>query len=166
MYAWQFAKAVYISRLNGWTQFASMQNHVNLLYREEEREMLPFCEDQKIAVIPWSPLARGRLTRDWNESTSRQETDQFGKTLYTQAIDSDHKIIDAVGALAAVHGIPRAQIATAWILQKSAVTAPIIGASKPHHLTDAVAALSVKLTPEEITTLEEPYVPRTVAGFK
>jgi aryl-alcohol dehydrogenase-like predicted oxidoreductase len=166
MYAWQFAKAVYISRLNGWTQFASMQNHVNLLYREEEREMLPFCEDQKIAVIPWSPLARGRLTRDWNESTSRQETDQFGKTLYTQAIDSDHKIIDAVGALAAVRGIPRAQIATAWILQKSAVTAPIIGASKPHHLTDAVAALSVKLTPEEITTLEEPYVPRTVAGFK
>ncbi|MGO4568801.1 aldo/keto reductase [Rhizobium sp. 2YAF20] len=166
MYAWQFAKAVYISRLNGWTQFASMQNHVNLLYREEEREMLPFCEDQKIAVIPWSPLARGRLTRDWNESTSRQETDQFGKTLYTQAIDSDHKIIDAVGALAAVHGVPRAQIATAWILQKSAVTAPIIGASKPHHLTDAVAALSVKLKPEEITTLEEPYVPRTVAGFK
>ncbi|PZM09459.1 aldo/keto reductase [Rhizobium tubonense] len=166
MYAWQFAKAVYISRLNGWTQFVSMQDHLNLLYREEEREMLPFCEDQKIAVIPWSPLARGRLTRDWNESTSRQETDQFGKTLYTQAIDSDRKIIDAVGALAAARGIPRAQIATAWIAQKSAVTAPIIGASKPHHLTDAVAALSVKLTPEEIATLEAPYVPREVAGFK
>jgi aryl-alcohol dehydrogenase-like predicted oxidoreductase len=166
MHAWQFAKAVYISRLNGWTQFVSMQDHLNLLYREEEREMLPFCEDQKIAVIPWSPLARGRLTRDWNESTSRQETDQFGKTLYTQAIDSDRKIIDAVGALAASRGVPRAQIATAWITQKSAVTAPIIGASKPHHLTDAVAALSVKLTSEEIATLEDPYVPRAVAGFK
>ena len=166
MHAWEFAKAVYISRLNGWTQFVSMQDHLNLLYREEEREMLPFCEDQKIAVIPWSPLARGRLTRDWNESTSRSESDQVGKTLYNQAIESDKKIIDAVGALAKARGVPRAQIGIAWIAQKSAVTAPIVGASKPHHLTDAVAALSVKLTEEEIATLEAPYVPRGIAGFQ
>jgi aryl-alcohol dehydrogenase-like predicted oxidoreductase len=166
MYSWQFAKAVYTSRLNGWTQFVSMQNHVNLLYREEEREMLPFCEDQKIAVIPWSPLARGRLTRDWDEKTARSETDEFGKTLYTQAIDADRKIVEAVGTIAKARGIPRAQVATAWLLQKSAVTAPIIGASKPGHLTDAVASLSVKLTPEEIETLEAPYLPHHVAGFK
>ena len=165
MHAWEFAKAVYISRMNGWTQFVSMQDHLNLLYREEEREMLPFCEDQKIAVIPWSPLARGRLTRDWNESTSRQESDQFGKTLYNQAIDSDKQIIDAVGTLAKARGVSRAQIGLAWVAQKSAVTAPIVGASKPHHLTDAVAALSVKLTAEEIATLEAPYVPRGIAGF-
>ncbi|WFR94862.1 aldo/keto reductase [Rhizobium tumorigenes] len=166
MHAWEFAKAVYISRLHGWTQFVSMQDHLNLLYREEEREMLPFCEDQKIAVIPWSPLARGRLTRDWNESTSRQESDQFGKTLYNQAVESDRQIIDAVGALATARGVSRAQIGIAWIAQKSAVTAPIVGASKPHHLTDAVAALSVKLTAEEIAALEAPYVPRGIAGFE
>lgn len=166
MYTWQFAKAIYISRLNGWTQFVSMQNHLNLLYREEEREMLPFCEDQKIAVIPWSPLARGRLARDWDESTERTQTDEFGKTLYTQAIESDHQIIDAVGTLAKTHNVPRAQVATAWLLQKSAVTAPIIGASKPHHLTDAVSALSLKLTAEQVATLETPYVPRRIAGFK
>jgi aryl-alcohol dehydrogenase-like predicted oxidoreductase len=166
MYAWQFAKAIYISRLNGWTQFVSMQNHVNLLYREEEREMLPFCEDQKIAVIPWSPLARGRLTRDWDESTNRSETDVFGKTLYTQAVEADRKIVEAVGTIAAKRGVPRAQVATAWILQKSAVTAPIVGASKPGHLTDAVASLAIKLTPEEIAMLEEPYIPHQVAGFK
>ncbi|MBZ5760955.1 MULTISPECIES: aldo/keto reductase [Rhizobium] len=165
MHAWEFAKAVYTSRLHGWTQFVSMQDHLNLLYREEEREMLPFCEDQKIAVIPWSPLARGRLTRDWNESTSRQESDQFGKTLYNQAVESDRQIIDAVGALAKARGVSRAQIGIAWIAQKSAVTAPIVGASKPHHLTDAVAALSVKLTAEEVATLEAPYVPRGIAGF-
>ncbi len=166
MHAWEFAKAVYTSRLHGWTQFVSMQDHLNLLYREEEREMLPFCEDQKIAVIPWSPLARGRLTRDWNESTSRQESDQFGKTLYNQSVESDRQIIDAVGALAKARGVSRAQIGIAWIAQKSAVTAPIVGASKPHHLTDAVAALSVKLTAEEIATLEAPYVPRGIAGFE
>jgi len=166
MYAWQFAKAIYTSRLNGWTEFVSMQDHLNLLYREEEREMLPFCEDQKIAVIPWSPLARGRLTRDWDEATARTESDEFGKTLYTQALEADHKIVDAVGAVAKARGIPRAQVATAWILQKSAVTAPIIGASKPGHITDAVASLEVKLTPEEVEALESPYVPHGVAGFK
>lgn len=166
MYAWQFAKAIYTSRLNGWTEFVSMQDHLNLLYREEEREMLPFCEDQKIAVIPWSPLARGRLTRDWDEATARTESDEFGKTLYTQALEADRKIVDAVGVVAKARGIPRAQVATAWILQKSAVTAPIIGASKPSHITDAVASLEVKLTSEEIETLESPYVPHGVAGFK
>ncbi len=166
MHAWQFAKMVYTSRLNGWTEFVSMQDHVNLLYREEEREMLPFCEDQKIAVIPWSPLARGRLTRDWDEKTARTESDEFGKTLYRQAEESDRKIIDAVGRLAKEHGVPRAQIATAWILQKNAITAPIIGASRPGHLRDAAAALAVKLTPDEIAALEEPYIPHRVEGFK
>ncbi|OWV71627.1 alcohol dehydrogenase [Rhizobium sp. R634] len=166
MYAWQFAKALYASRLNGWTEFVSMQDHLNLLYREEEREMLPLCEDQKIAVIPWSPLARGRLTRNWDEATARSETDEFGKTLYTQSVDSDRKIVEAVAEIAKARGISRAQVATAWILQKSAVTAPIIGASKPHHLKDAVASLSVKLTAEEIAALEAPYIPHAVAGFK
>lgn len=166
MYAWQFAKAIYTSRLNGWTEFVSMQDHLNLLYREEEREMLPFCEDQKIGVIPWSPLARGRLTRDWDEATARTQSDEFGKTLYTQALEADRRIVDAVSAVARARGIPRAQVATAWILQKSAVTAPIIGASKPGHITDAVASLEVKLTPEEIEALESPYVPHGVAGFK
>jgi aryl-alcohol dehydrogenase-like predicted oxidoreductase len=166
MHAWQFAKMIYTSRANGWTPFVSMQDHLNLLYREEEREMLPFCQDQKIAVIPWSPLARGRLTRDYDEKTARSETDEFGKTLYQQAEDADRTIIGAVGNLAKKHGVSRAQIATAWILQKSAVTAPIIGASKSGHIDDAVGALSVKLSAEDIAALEEPYVPHRVEGFK
>ncbi|QFY61552.1 aldo/keto reductase [Rhizobium grahamii] len=166
MYAWQFAKMLYTSRANGWTPFVSMQDHLNLLYREEEREMLPFCADQKIAVIPWSPLARGRLTRDWDEKTARSETDEFGKTLYKQAEDADRAIIGLVGKLAEKYGVSRAQIATAWIVQKSEVTAPIIGASKPGHLTDAVTALAVKLTKEDVAALEEPYVPHRVEGFK
>ena len=166
MYSWQFAKALYTSRLNGWTEFVSMQDHLNLLYREEEREMLPFCEDQKIAVIPWSPLARGRLTRDWDEKTNRSETDEFGKTLYKQAEDADRKIVEKVAEIAKAHGVSRAQVATAWILQKSAVTAPIIGASKAQHLTDAVGAVSVKLSAEDIAALEAPYIPHNVAGFK
>jgi aryl-alcohol dehydrogenase-like predicted oxidoreductase len=166
MYSWQFAKALYTSRLHGWTEFVSMQDHLNLLYREEEREMLPLCEDQKIAVIPWSPLARGRLTRDWDEKTNRSETDEFGKTLYKQAEDADRKIVEKVAEIARAHGVSRAQVATAWILQKSAVTAPIIGASKPQHLTDAVGALTVKLSAEDIAALEAPYIPHNVAGFK
>lgn len=166
MYAWQFAKMLYTSRANGWTEFVSMQDHLNLLYREEEREMLPFCADQKIAVIPWSPLARGRLTRDWDEKTERSESDEFGKTLYKQAHDADRAIIEVVGRLAAKYGVPRAQVAAAWVLQKNAVTAPIIGASKPGHLTDAVAALALKLSPEDVAALEEPYVPHRVEGFK
>jgi 1-deoxyxylulose-5-phosphate synthase len=165
MYAWQFSKALYTSRLRGWTEFVSMQNHVNLLNREEEREMLPLCADQGIAVMPWSPLARGRLTRAWNETSSRQETDEFGKKLYTQFPDSDRLIVDQVSAIASARGVPRAQVAMAWLVQKKVVTSPIVGASKPDHLKDAVAALSLKLTVEEIGALEKPYVPHSVAGF-
>lgn len=166
MYSWQFAKAQYTADLHGWTRFVSMQPHYNLLYREEEREMIPFCIDQKIAVIPWSPLARGYLTgnrrKDGNE-TLRAQTDDYGKGFYTT--DTDFKIIKRVDELAAQKGIPSAQLALAWMLGKSAITAPIIGASKPGHLEDAVAALSVKLTLEEVRFLEELYQPHTVLGF-
>jgi 1-deoxyxylulose-5-phosphate synthase len=165
MYAWQFSKALYTSRLRGWTEFVSMQNHVNLLNREEEREMLPLCADQGIAVMPWSPLARGRLTRAWNETSSRQETDEFGKKLYTQFPDSDRLIVDQVSAIASARGVPRAQVAMAWLVQKKGVTSPIVGASKPDHLKEAVAALSLKLTAEEIAALEKPYVPHNISGF-
>jgi len=166
MHAWQFAKALYISRLNGWTEFVSMQNHINLLNREEEREMLPLCADQKIAVMPWSPLARGRLTRAWDEVSERQKTDEFGKNLYTQSIDSDRKIVEQVAAIANARGVPQAQVALAWVAQKPGITSPIVGASKPNHLTDAVAALSLKLTPDEIAALEAPYTPHRFVGFQ
>jgi 1-deoxyxylulose-5-phosphate synthase len=165
MYAWQFAKAVYTSRMHGWTEFVSMQDHINLINREEEREMLPFCVDQGIAVMPWSPLARGRLTRGWNETSARLETDEFGKKLYNDFPDSDRLVIEAVGRVAANRGVPRAQVALAWVLHKKGVTSPIVGASKPEHLTDAVAALALKLTADEIKMLEGPYVPHKVAGF-
>lgn len=165
MYAWQFSKALYTSQLNGWTEFVSMQNHVNLLNREEEREMLPLCADQKIAVMPWSPLARGRLTRAWDETSERQQADEFGKTLYVQSEESDRNIVEQVAAVAKSRNVPQAQVAMAWLLQKKGITSPIIGASKPAHLTDAVAALSLKLTSEEIAALEAPYVPHAVAGF-
>jgi len=166
MYAWQFAKALYLARLNGWTRFVSMQNHYNLLYREEEREMIGLCQSESIAVIPWSPLARGRLTRAWqSESTKRFETDLFGKSMYSHTEEADHKVVDRLGQIAEQRNLPRAQIALAWLLSKSAVTAPIVGASKPHHLEDAVAALSVSLTKEEIAALEEPYIPHPVLGF-
>ncbi|MEM5447112.1 aldo/keto reductase [Paraburkholderia guartelaensis] len=164
MHAWQFSKALYTSRLNGWTEFISMQDHVNLLYREEEREMLPLCADQGIAVMPWSPLARGRLTRDWNETSEREATDKFGKTLY--GADADKAIIDAVATIARAHNVPRAQVALAWLLHKPAITSPIIGASKPQHIEDAVAALSLKLSDEEIKTLEAPYLPHVIAGHQ
>lgn len=166
MHAWQFAKALYTSRLNGWTEFISMQNHVNLLNREEEREMLPLCADQAIAVMPWSPLARGRLTRAWDEVTERQKTDEFGKTLYAQSVESDRKIVEQVAAIASARGVPQAQVALAWVLQKPGITSPIVGASKPNHLTDAVASLSLKLTLDEITALEAPYAPHHAVGFK
>ncbi|KUO96433.1 aldo/keto reductase [Ferroacidibacillus organovorans] len=166
MYAWQFLKALHTSEKHGWTRFATMQNYVNLLYREEEREMLPLCESEKIGVIPWSPLARGRLTRDWDEKSARSETDEFGKTLYAATADADKKVVERVAEVAAKREIPRAQVALAWVLQKSAVTAPIVGATKMHHLADAVAALSVKLTEEEIVRMEEPYVPHPVLGFR
>ncbi len=163
MYAWQLAQAIYTSRLNGFAEFVSMQNHLNLLYREEEREMLPFCADEGLAVIPWSPLARGRLTRAWDDRTERAETDEFGKTLY---VESDRQIVDAVASIAAARGVPRAQVALAWLLQKDEVTAPIVGASKPQHLDDAVAALSLELDEAEIAALEAPYQPHRVAGFR
>jgi aryl-alcohol dehydrogenase-like predicted oxidoreductase len=167
MYAWQFCKALYLAKLNGWTRFVSMQNHLNLLYREEEREMLGLCAEEGIGVIPWSPLARGRLARAFTEDTptKRAETDQFGKTLYKGQPEGERAIIDAVGEVATAHGVPRAQIALAWVLTRQAVSAPIIGASKMQHLEDAIAALSIRLTPEEIAALETPYRPRAVAGF-
>jgi aryl-alcohol dehydrogenase-like predicted oxidoreductase len=166
MYAWQFAKALYQADQHGWTRFVSMQNHYNLLYREEEREMMGLCQSEGIAVIPWSPLARGRLTRAWKaETTNRSETDAFGKTLYSRTEDADRSVVDRLGEVAEKRGIPRAQVALAWLLSKPGVTSPIVGASKPHHLEDAVAALSVHLTPEEMTALEEHYVPHPVLGF-
>ena len=165
MYAWQFAKALYTSRLHGWTEFVSMQNHLNLLNREEEREMLPLCLDQSIAVLPWSPLARGKLTRHWGEMTQRAENDAFGKTLYGQN-DGDHQIVDRVLKLAQARKVPPAQVALAWVIQTPGVTSPIIGASKPNHLTDAVAALDLRLTAEEIKELEAPYTPHAIAGFQ
>jgi len=166
MYAWQFAKALYLADLRGWTRFVSMQNHLNLLYREEEREMLPLCQDQGIAVIPWSPLARGRLTRVWQaETTRRSETDRFGNTMYGRTEEDDKRVVDRLGEIAKKRGVPHAQVALAWLLGKPIITAPIVGATKPHHLDDSVAAISVKLTPEEIAALEEPYMPHPVLGF-
>ncbi|MFL1381768.1 MULTISPECIES: aldo/keto reductase [unclassified Nocardiopsis] len=161
MYAWQFAKALKVAELNGWTRFASMQNHYNLLYREEEREMLPLCADEGIAVLPWSPLARGLLTREWGTETERTRGDAFGGTLYR---DGDREIVDAVGAIAKERGVSRAQVALAWLLRNPAVTSPIVGATKPHHLEDAIAALSLELTDDEAAALERHYTPRPIAG--
>ncbi|AMM16574.1 alcohol dehydrogenase [Burkholderia sp. PAMC 28687] len=166
MYAWQFSKALHVSERHGWTRFVTMQNYVNLLYREEEREMLPLCESEGIGVIPWSPLARGRLTRDWNSSSARSETDEFGRTLYAATEEADRQIVERVSEIATKRGVPRAQVALAWVLQKKPVTAPIVGATKLHHLSDAVAAVSLKLTTDEIQLLEERYVPHAVTGFK
>jgi len=166
MHAWQFAKALYLADLRGWTRFVSMQNHYNLLYREEEREMIGLCKAEGIGVIPWSPLARGRLTRAWqSESTKRLETDQFGNSMYSKTEEDDKRVVDRLGEIAEKRGAPRAQVALAWLLSKPAVTAPIVGATKPRHLDDAVAALSLKLTPEEVASLEEPYAPHPVLGF-
>ena len=166
MFAWQFCKALYLSRANGWTQFVSMQNHVNLLYREEEREMLGLCLEEGIGVIPWSPLARGKLARPADaDETARAKTDNFGRTLYAGMVDADNRIIDAVGSVAETRGASRAAVALAWLLAKPGITAPIIGASKPHHLQDALAALELKLTSDEIKRLEADYVPHPVAGF-
>jgi aryl-alcohol dehydrogenase-like predicted oxidoreductase len=165
MYSWQFAKALYLAEKHGWTRFASMQNHLNLLYREEEREMLPLCASEGIAVIPWSPLARGRLTRDWNENSVRLDTDEFGRKLYEKTVEQDRKVVERVAEIASARNVPRAQVALAWVLQKSPVTSPIVGATKMAHLEDAVAALSLTLDAEEIRRLEEPYVPHEVEGF-
>jgi 1-deoxyxylulose-5-phosphate synthase len=166
MFAWQFAKALAISQREGWSRFVSMQDYVNLLYREEEREMLPLCREEGIGVIPWSPLARGRLTRDWDETSARSETDEFGRGLYAETADADRRVVERLAAVAAKRGVPRAQLALAWVLHKPGITAPIVGATKMEHLDDAVAALSIRLAPEEIAALEEPYVPHAVVGFR
>lgn len=165
MSAWQFAKAQYLAERHGWTRFVSMQPQVNLIYREEEREMIPLCRDMGVGVIPWSPLARGKLTRDWDESTPRSETDLFAKALYSRTAEQDRKVVDAVAQVAAERGAPRAQVALAWLLQQPGITAPIIGASRPGHIADAVAALELTLTADEMTRLEEPYVPHAVTGM-
>ncbi|AZM58506.1 MULTISPECIES: aldo/keto reductase [unclassified Streptomyces] len=161
MYAWQFSKAQYTADLHGWTRFVSMQNHYNLLYREEEREMLPLCADQGVGVLPWSPLARGRLTRDWDATTGRSATDRFGSTLYQEG---DRAVVEAVTRIAERRGAPRAQVALAWLLQRDTVTAPIVGAARPGHLEDAVAAVELELSDKETEELERPYVPHPIAG--
>lgn len=165
MYAWQFARALYLSDRHGWARFISMQNYVNLLYREEEREMIPLCKEEGIALIPWSPLARGRLTRDWDAVTSRSETDEFGKSLYASSADTDRKVVERVAEVASKMAIPRAQVALAWVLQKETVAAPIVGATKAEHIEDAVASISVKLDSRDTAYLEECYVPHPVRGF-
>jgi aryl-alcohol dehydrogenase-like predicted oxidoreductase len=163
MYAWQFAKAQHVADLGGWTRFVSMQNHYNLLYREEEREMLPLCEDQGVGVIPWSPLARGRLTRDWDTETARTETDEFGGSLYR---DEDKAVVDTVAAVAERRGVPRAQVALAWLLHQPVVTAPIVGVTRPQHLADAVAAIDLELSDDELEELGSGYTPHAVAGHR
>src|SRR5665213_2400884 len=167
MHAWQFTKALYLADLHGWTRFVSMQNHYNLLYREEEREMIPLCQSEGIGIMPWSPLARGRLARPWQaEGTKRYETDQFGKSLYSKTADIDRKILETVGRISEQRGATRAQIALAWMLGKPSITSPIVGATKSHHLSEAAQAISLHLTAEEIASLEEPYAPHPVLGFK
>ena len=162
MWAWQFSKAQYIAEQHGWTKFISMQNHYNLLNREEEREMMPLCVDQGVGIIPWSPLARGRLTRDWDNATSRSETDEFGKGLYKP---EDQVIVERVAEVARELGTPRAQVALAWVLSKPFVTSPIVGATKDAHIDDAIAACELQLSAEHIARLEEPYTPHESVGF-
>ena len=164
MYAWQFQKALYTAEKHGWTKFVSMQNHYNLIYREDERELIPLCKDQKIGLTPYSPLAAGRLARDWSETTYRLQTDEVAKSKYDSTKDADKAIVDRVAELANKHGVSRAQISLAWLLHKDPVNAPIVGATKITHLEDAVGAIAVKLTPDEITYLEEPYVPHSIVG--
>jgi len=165
MHAWQFAKAQHVAQQRGWTGFVSMQNYVNLLYREEEREMLPLCHDQGVGVIPWSPLARGRLTRPFDATTARTETDAFGRTLYAKTVAADRRVIEAVQRLAARLGVPMARVALAWVLRKPEISAPIIGATRIEQLDEAVAALSLKLSDADAAELEAPYVPHAVVGF-
>jgi aryl-alcohol dehydrogenase (NADP+) len=163
MYAWQFAKAQHTADLGGWTRFVSMQNHYNLIYREEEREMLPLCQDMGVGVIPWSPLARGRLTRDWDATTARTETDEFGRSLYR---DEDKAIVDKVAEVAQRRGVSRAQVALAWLMAQPAVTSPIVGVTKPQHLSDAVAAVDLELSADEVEELGAGYVPHPIAGHR
>jgi aryl-alcohol dehydrogenase-like predicted oxidoreductase len=163
MYAWQFAKAQHTADLGGWTRFVSMQDHYNLIYREEEREMLPLCRDMGVGVIPWSPLARGRLTRDWDATTARTDTDEFGRTLYR---DEDKVVVDKVAEVAERRGVSRAQVALAWLMAQPAVTSPIVGVTKPQHLSDAVAAVDLELSADEVEELGGGYVPHPIAGHQ
>jgi aryl-alcohol dehydrogenase-like predicted oxidoreductase len=164
MWAWQFATAQHVADTNVWSRFVSMQNHYNLLNREEEREMLPLCAEQGVGVIPWSPLARGHLTRPWASTTDRTATDDFGRTLYG-TVDCDAEIVERVAQVASDRGVPMATIALAWVLRHPQVSAPIIGATKPHHIADAVAALDIELSDDEVTLLTEAYMPHPVVGF-
>ena len=167
MWAWQFQKALHAAERHGWARFVSMQDHLNLIYREEEREMLPLCREEGIGVTPYSPLASGRLTRDWaSESTLRSETDQVARSKYDATAEADRQVVERVAEVAEKHGVPRVQIALGWLLQKQPVTAPIVGATRTTHLEAAVGALSVKLTPEEVAHLEEPYVPHPIVGHQ
>ncbi|MEJ5903166.1 aldo/keto reductase [Pseudomonas kermanshahensis] len=166
MYAWQFAKAQHVAAANGWSRFVSMQNYLNLLYREEEREMIPLCLDQGVGLMPWSPLARGRLTRPKGQETARTLSDVSGKSFYAGTEVEDGRVIDVVEQIASERGLPMAQVALAWVLRHRAVSAPIIGASKPGHLDDAIAALGLQMSDEEVARLEAPYVPHAVTGFK
>jgi aryl-alcohol dehydrogenase-like predicted oxidoreductase len=165
MATWQFATMQHAAERHGWTRFVSMQPQVNLLYREEEREMLPYCLDSGVGVIPWSPLARGKLTRDWDENTDRSQNDPFGKSIYQATESHDRKVAAAVARIAEARGLPRAQVALAWLLAKPGITAPIVGATKPRHLEDAIAALDVALSADEIAALEADYVPHPVTGI-
>jgi aryl-alcohol dehydrogenase-like predicted oxidoreductase len=166
MYAWQFMKAQCVAEKHGWTKFVVMQDYYNLLYREEEREMLPLCKEEKIGVVPWSPLAAGRLARDWGTSTVRSKIDTISEKLYASTADLDRKVVQRVAEVAKNRGVPMAQVALAWLLQKDVVTAPIVGTNRISHIEDAVAALSLKLTPEEVALLEELYVPHAVIGIQ
>ncbi|MBP2457542.1 aryl-alcohol dehydrogenase-like predicted oxidoreductase [Clavibacter michiganensis] len=165
MDAWRFSKALHLQRANGWAPFVTMQDHYNLVNREEEREMLPLCADAGVGSLPWSPLARGRLTRDWDASTARSETDEFGKTLYAAQEDSDRRVAAAVAEVAEARGVPRAQVALAWVSRNPVVTAPIVGGTKASHIEDAVASLDLELTEDEVARLEEHYVPHAVVGY-
>jgi 1-deoxyxylulose-5-phosphate synthase len=167
MWAWQFQRALHVAERHGWTRFVSMQNHLNLIYREEEREMLPLCRAEGIGVIPYSPLAAGRLTRDWaSEQTARSESDQIAKRKYDSTAETDRQVVEQVAAIAEQRGVKRVHVALAWLLQKQPVAAPIIGATKVSHLEDVVGALAVKLTPEEVAALEAPYVPHAIVGHQ
>ncbi len=167
MFAWQFSKALHVARMNGWTPFVSMQNQLNLLYREEEREMLPLCEDQKIGVLPWSPLARGRLSRAPGNAgdSARANQDSYGNSLFKDTVAADQKVVEAVGLVAERRGVPMAQVALAWVLQKKPVAAPIFGATKLHHLDDALNALNIQLDQDELDELEAAYIPHNVTAF-
>ncbi|WP_349897242.1 aldo/keto reductase [Parafrigoribacterium soli] len=165
MFAWQFATAQHAADLNGWTRFVSMQDQYNLINREEEREMHPYCLDQGVGVLPWSPLARGKLTREWDAATTRSGSDQFGQTLYKQAEEADRRVADTVAVIAADRGVSRAQVALAWVAQQPAVTSPIVGATKLDHLNDAVAAVELELSYAELALLSEHYVPHASEGF-